>query len=566
MNDDIKALRVLADNPSRRDLLGLSAVAQAVADVVCADNLEPITVGLHGPWGSGKSSLLGHVRAELSRRGTTLIVEINPWEFDDQEDVKGTIIATVLDELMKHSNEGLKGKLGSLVKRISWTRAATAVARGALTMSWSLKELAEALTPRPESGPPTTLAGFRNEFAEAIGDLEADRVVVLIDDLDRCLPGAVLSALEAVKLFLAVPKMAFVIAADQDMVREAITVGLGETRRSVAFARDYLDKIVQVPIGVPQPTQHDAECYVALLLASRDSDGGCDLEAMVAHADGRRVTGETPYLVGSVAQGLTQAHLHQAQRVVAGLAADDVVNPRRMKRFINALAVRQHTAEASAVKLDPAVIAKLFMLEHRFPKLMRSLAERSQADRVGLLAGWEKWAIDGEGDEPEGGDESLRGFLAAEPMLANEDTEGYFVLARKLLKARFSSALSGESQSCIRLLVSEDSAKRKRGVEEFAALGVEERDGVARELTAQAATVEDPGLLIRALIEIGEAGADTASIVETIRSRRSVLSPGLAFMLVDSSADAFKNLAEDLRDDDSVNDLARNAIMQGAGH
>lgn len=561
----VSLLRVLADNPAVVDLLGLEAVARAVADVVCADNSEPVTVGLHGPWGSGKSSLLGQVRSQLRWRGTTVIVELNPWEFDDQEDVKGTIIATVLDELMKNSNEALKGKLGKLIKRISWTRAATAVARGVLTMSWSMEKLAEALTPRPEAGPPTTLAGFRNEFADALSDVEADRVVVLIDDLDRCLPAAVLSTLEAVKLFLAVPKMAFVIAADQDMVREAIAVGLGETRRSVVFARDYLDKIVQVPIGVPQPSRHDAECYVALLLASREFDEGDDIEPMVAHADRRRQSGDTPYLAGLSQAGMTQLHLHNAQRIVSGLATDDLVNPRRLKRFINALAVRQHTAAESGVVLDASVIAKLYMLEHRFPNLIRSLAERSQADRDTLLTAWEGWAAGAEVEGPEGADEALRDFFIAEPVLAGQDTEAYFVLARKLLKGRFSAAMSDDAVACIRLVLSTDPAAVKNGTAMFEALGTDEQRTVVGELVGQASTVQDPGPTLRALVQLAESYADNTAVVDVIRARRSDLSPGVAFLLVSSPVAALTSLAQQLATDAETAELARRAIVQGVG-
>ena len=89
---DLPALRVPADNPSAIDLLGLGAIASAVADVVCGDNGEPITIGVHGPWGSGKSSLLQQVRVELSLRSKTTVVDLNPWEIEDQDEVKGTII------------------------------------------------------------------------------------------------------------------------------------------------------------------------------------------------------------------------------------------------------------------------------------------------------------------------------------------------------------------------------------------------------------------------------------------------------------------------------------------
>ena len=251
MTDSNADLRVFIDNPTDRDLLGFESVARSVAHVLSTSR-EPTTVGLHGPWGSGKSSLLSMVRASLDGEDVH-IVDVNPWEFDNHEDVKGALIGLVLEsfsDLVKGNNT-LLGKVSALAKRISWGRATRTIAHGALTMQWDPDALISAFTPVPEEGRPGTMSGFRDEFEELVSELGVDRVVVLVDDLDRCLPSAVLASLEAIKLFLSVPKMAFVLAADQDMVREAIAAGLGEQHRSSIFARDYLDKIVQVPSRCP---------------------------------------------------------------------------------------------------------------------------------------------------------------------------------------------------------------------------------------------------------------------------------------------------------------------------
>jgi hypothetical protein len=123
-----------------------------------------------------------------------------------------------------------------------------ALGKGALTMRWNPDELIEALSPKTRSDD-LPMSGFKQAFAGLITALpEVDRAVVLVDDLDRCLPAAVMATLESIKLFLAVPKMVFVIAADEEIVRDTIAVRLGETNRSSAFAVRYLDKIVQLPV------------------------------------------------------------------------------------------------------------------------------------------------------------------------------------------------------------------------------------------------------------------------------------------------------------------------------
>ena len=562
---DAQTLRVLADNPSTIDLLGFGAIASAVADVVCGDTGEPMTIGLHGPWGSGKSSLLQQVRIELSLRSQTTVVELNPWEIEDQDEVKGTIITAVLDQLLAGSNdEGIKSKLIGLMRRISWTRAAKAIARGAITMQWDVEKLIDAFTPSAEAGHPTSLAGFRQQFASVMDDLPVDRVVVLIDDLDRCMPSSVISTLEAVKLFLAVPKMAFVIAADQEMVRDAVASGLGETRRSAVFARDYLDKIVQVPINVPQPTREDAECYVALLLAHRQGGDAVDLHGLIAHADSRRKDGVLPYQADATSAHVTPSLLQQAQFIVTGLGADEVVNPRRLKRFVNALAVRQHASSASDVTLDPAAIAKLFMLEHRFPKQLKQLAESSPQQRKELLSKWEAWAADDAdlGESPGEAEEHLKIFFASSPSLAEAETEKYFVLARKLLNVRAASALSGEAARILALLLDANSMNAARAEKELESLTPEEMGGLMLELVTQMNAAPDPNRHLQAIIRASNKGASGQQAVEAIRKRRAELTPGTAQVLLTTTSDDLKALNVELCADPTVPQLAVATLQQ----
>ncbi len=123
------------------------------------------------------------------------------------------------------------------------------------------------------------LEAFREEFStlmasEDLGHVR--RVVVLVDDLDRCLPDTVVETLETICLFLAVPKMAFVIAADEQRVAEAIrrrySGGSGEYPEEPA--KPYLHKIVQTTIPLPSLSRFDTEAYLLLLLNRPGSDGG----------------------------------------------------------------------------------------------------------------------------------------------------------------------------------------------------------------------------------------------------------------------------------------------------
>lgn len=288
------------DNPSEVDLLGFDAVVAPVVKAIATDSLDPVTIGIHGPWGSGKSTVLRLIEDSIPADSRYLIVRTDPWEYDDHVDVKGIVIAEVLGALETEFGEtaGIKDRTMSLLKRISWSRAAVALASGALTMQWDPDKMVEAFTPKTKETP-DSMTGFRGEFAQLLDDLDLDRVVVLVDDLDRCLPGAVTSTLEAIKLFLSVQKMVFVIAADQDMVRDAIAVSVDSASRGDRFAARYLEKIVQLPVSLPRLAPHEAEAYTALLLARSETPTAAEFDELVSHCAERRQSNTVP-LVGDL--------------------------------------------------------------------------------------------------------------------------------------------------------------------------------------------------------------------------------------------------------------------------
>jgi predicted KAP-like P-loop ATPase len=138
------------DNPAMLDLLGFDAVAEVVAEVVTAGGLDPVTVGIHSAWGGGKSTALNLIADRFGSDDHVVVVRIDPWEFENAEDLRGTLIAQVLDELQSRvesatpeesKRKRLVARLGDLRKRIAWGRVAQAErrsVRSACTFSFDL--------------------------------------------------------------------------------------------------------------------------------------------------------------------------------------------------------------------------------------------------------------------------------------------------------------------------------------------------------------------------------------------------------------------------------------------
>ena len=79
-------------------------------------------------------------------------------------------------------------------------------------------------------------------------------VVIFIDDLDRCLPEKTVQILEAIKLFLNTEGFAFVLAADEEMIRRAVEAHYERSKIKDQRASDYLEKIFQVRFPLPDLT------------------------------------------------------------------------------------------------------------------------------------------------------------------------------------------------------------------------------------------------------------------------------------------------------------------------
>ena len=353
--------------------------------------------------------------------------------------------------------------LRTLIERVDWAKALSIVAQTAVTLQLpSPAALTELIRSNPGEGEDEsserTLEAFRDEFATLMGDDELQqikRLVVLVDDLDRCLPGTVVEALETIRLFLAVPKMAFVIAADEDRVADAIrhhygdedgpskqATGQGRVEES---AKLYLHKIVQTTIPIPALSRFDTEAYLLLLqLLTRLENA--ELAELVSQCEQLRMrSGDLDELPGLDGVDIS-TELTFAARLTPLLYEKLQGNPRRIKRFLNDLHVRRSVAERRGIRLEPAIIAKLMVLEVLLPEGFTSvldwLARNELRDQILALEaasgqlqtepapepGGDADASDQPEDAPEFSDELLRWAKLA-PALSSVNLGPYLYLA-----------------------------------------------------------------------------------------------------------------------------------------
>ncbi len=423
---------LLADNETKFDLLNNEAIATTIVGLIGENPERAVTVGVHGDWGAGKSSVLEMIEGALDGQDDVLCIKFNAWRFQGLEDAKIALIEGVVTQLIEKRSLATKAAdaVMDVVKRLDWLKVArmggglafTALSGmpnpdqiGAVvgmvkgffadpTKHLNKDEIekvvkgAEGLLKEKESRRvPQEVEEFRKAFDELLRRAGLKQLVVLIDDLDRCLPEPAIETLEAMRLFVMMDRTAFVIAADEAMIEYSVRKhfpDLPDTTGPRDYARNYLEKLIQIPFRIPSLGGVETRIYVTLLLVGArlgDDDEQFAALVKVAREALKRPWDPTGFDSGEVQAALgirakdVAEDLVLTEQIVPLLASGTSGNPRQIKRFLNSLLLRERTADArgfgAAIKLP--VLAKLMLAERFIPTLFDEIGLASANDPAG---------------------------------------------------------------------------------------------------------------------------------------------------------------------------------------
>jgi len=265
-------------------------------------------------------------------------------------------------------------------------------------MSTVVDETKALLKPGESRNVPEEVEAFRKAFDQLLKDAGIKQLVVLIDDLDRCLPDTAIETLEAIRLFVFTAQTAFVVAADEAMIEYAVRKHFPDLPDSTGprdYARNYLEKLIQVPFRIPALGETETRVYVTLLLISAEiGEDAPDYRRLI---DAAREKLKRPWTSGGLdATTVREALGEQAEKANNALVLSDQIgpilasgtkgNPRQIKRFLNTLLLRERTAIARGfgddIKLP--VLAKLMLAERFIPKLFEQIAFAAAVHQQGL--------------------------------------------------------------------------------------------------------------------------------------------------------------------------------------
>jgi formylglycine-generating enzyme required for sulfatase activity len=408
-------INILTDLPTHEDALDFAPYIRTLANVIRSPNTAtPLTIGIFGTWGSGKTSLMHMVKEQLPDEFRK--VWFDAWKYDREETLWRALLLQVLAdvrEIVKAQAEDAGKDAAQALSALddleaSLYRAVEREELGNLQVNWQelLKGSVEtalhvgiALVPglriaqavmegvgekAAADDPGSLLKAIEREktkiYSEHVQSLEQfqdkfqwlvreyvqpqGKLVVFIDDLDRCMPEKAIEVLEAIKLFLDAEGCVFVLGLDQDVVARGVELkyrelGLveesDEKQRFVIDGTRYLEKIIQLPFQIPPIEREDMATFVKELVQDWP------------HEDCWMV----------FAQGLGD-------------------NPRQVKRTVNVFLLLWGLAEERSDKLQgrvkPVRLAKvvavqnaypeLYELLKRTPRLLRELEDYYRAEAV----------------------------------------------------------------------------------------------------------------------------------------------------------------------------------------
>lgn len=623
------------DIETTTDYLHFSVVSKTVADLIIESGENPISIGVSGSWGVGKSSMVKMIGKDLNEQLSSdnkyIFLEFNAWLYQGYEDAKSALLQSVtmkLTEEMKKQGIDEDGELGKkfkkFLKRINWfqvSKLALPLLAGfipgaasvgvianfanAIKSSWNNRDkkpenseaintAIEGLTPElerllndnKEVAEPATkqIEEIRKEFEEILGQLKV-KLVVLVDDLDRCLPETAISTLEAMRLLLFVKRTAFIIAADEQMIRNGVRAHFNGVELSDGLVTSYFDKLIQVPIKIPHLGIAEVKVYIVLLFMELEvrrnrvkqetfSDAQNKLNNLLSKAWEDDVTAEKMEGVfDDDTKKIMKEYVAIADQLAGILVSADNIkgNPRLIKRLLNALEIRKKVAKFNGMTLDSGVLIKMLLFERcasegAFDYLAKEVAN-AEAGKPEFIQKLEDSLISGEKYESPDvtwNNDFVQKWVLIEPKLGGIDLRPLLYLSKdKALSFVAYDELSVKGEELLTALKKvKNGTYLKELVESIKSLGIKEAEKLLKRIISLGRNEQWNVNILFAAVHITEAfpelGRNLASALCEIpaKARKAPIVPVIA------EKQWAKDMLRQWDDDSETPDSVKRAITQ----
>lgn len=459
------------DSESNIDFIDFEYIADLVNHIIMDDSLLPASIGVYGDWGSGKSSIMSISQNSLKELDKSImIINFNAWLFEDYGDTKKTVINRILDglEIELEQKEKPTNKLVKLRRSINLFDLSTLLVKNAPTIMSTIinplnfgemtkmigsdiesyirniKENYEALTSHKSLR--DDISNFREQFGSLIQESGLSRVVIYIDEMDRCLPDTILEIFEAMRLFLFDGKVAFVFGADERQISYAIrqkySDSIFDVEHKINIGKEYLEKIIQYPIRIPTMTVSETEMYLTLLFCSKLIDNQSFVNFKTKCIEQFRLNTTKFQLPDNIEPSNREKILDAyslSKRISSLLNSGLNGNPRQFKRFLNEFEMRKNVAKLKNIKINEQVLVKMMMLQYVKPNIFMDFIDLYGKGELDLFLNayksygnveTKKQKNTNSSHEKKWKDDWFEKWMNEDPNIEQENLEPYFYLSR----------------------------------------------------------------------------------------------------------------------------------------
>ena len=527
--DNAVANPMWSDKETLFDFLGYSSYVEVLVDICTESDLAPLTLGVFGPWGSGKTSLMSMLQRQLDSHakagGGVKTIWFNAWRYEGCDEAQSALIHAIIAKLEEDKSLGrdVLDTLKQLKSSANVLKLAKVITKTALTLSPDIEGFFSAFEKQNEKVA-DTIERFDGEFAAVLSHAKISHLVVFIDDLDRCSSAKVIETFETIKLFLNTPACTFVIGADAQKIEDAVgeVYGVADKNRQ----RDFLEKIIQIPFVIPEQKIDDIVCYVGMLILAGQMQNASWSELMRARNAFLSCTGgiekaiaawpaENRALFSEITT--VESDLQEIMPYVRNLFHALRGNPRQIKRFLNILALRRRLAKANNLKIRLELLIKLAVLEYAWKDFFKSVVDTVDplTGSCELFEAISKAAEAGASETPGKlvsdalAQPALVHYLNREPVLKNtDDLRPYLFLAQTSLSKERPEPVASvdeEARRIARNIGSDDRIRVRASARQAAALDSEMAALIVRILAqdlAQATNLTVQTHIVTGLTEI----------------------------------------------------------------
>lgn len=241
---------------SNEDLFDRKHFSERIAQIIASrTEKESIVIGVHAPWGEGKTSVLNMIVEKLGEHiekknntlldGHIVLLKFNPWRFSDENQLLENFffaLAEKLDDKIETNGE----KIADLVRKYAWVSSPLEAFKvgffgvdASLNVEETLKKLSEA---KPKADISTL-----KERIEKILSESSKKIVVIMDDIDRLDKEEIQAIFRLVKLSADFPNTIYILSFDMERVSEALAEKYGTKEAGKSF----LEKIIQLSLPLP---------------------------------------------------------------------------------------------------------------------------------------------------------------------------------------------------------------------------------------------------------------------------------------------------------------------------